>query len=71
VGTSNPIPGSRSLELGLLIVLIGAISLLGLGALPQSAFPRTGAAAFVIRRRGAIAAAGGIALLTFALLYFL
>ena len=57
---SKVIPGSGETQVALLIVLLGAILLLAVGAVPRSVVPHAGAAAFVARRR-AIFAAGGLA----------
>jgi hypothetical protein len=51
-------------------MLAGAIFLLGLGALPSEVIPHPGAAAFLIRRRVLVAAAGFAALGAFLFAYF-
>ena len=53
-----------------MIVLLGAILLLALGALPRGVVPHAGAAAFVARRRAIFAAAGLAALTAFLVSYF-
>ena len=69
--SGNVLPHSKPLRIGLLLVLLVAILLLGLGALPRSAVPHTGAAAALAHRRAEIAAAGGLAFVAFLLVYFL
>lgn len=67
---SKIIPGSGGTQLALLIVLLGAILLLALGALPRGVVPHPAAAAFVARRRAVFAAAGLAALAAFLVSYF-
>jgi len=66
---SAALPGSGETQLGLLFVLMAAIFLLGLGALPRQAVPHPAAAAFIARRRVLIAAGGLTALTAFLVSY--
>jgi hypothetical protein len=68
---SKVIPGSGGTQVALLVVLLGAILLLALGALPRGVVPHPGAAAFVARRRAIFAAAGLAALAAFLVSYFI
>ena len=68
---SKVLPGSGSAQLALLLVLTAAILLLGLGALPRQVVPHPAAAAFLVRRRSILAAAGFAALAAFLVSYFL
>jgi hypothetical protein len=63
------LPGSKETQLGLLFVLMAAIFLLGLGALPRQVVPHPTAAAFIARRRTIIATAGFAALTAFLVSY--
>jgi hypothetical protein len=67
---SRILPGSGETQLALLIVLGAAIFLLGLGALPRQVVPHSTAAAFIVRQRPALAAAGFAALGAFVVAYF-
>jgi hypothetical protein len=67
---SKVIPGSGETQVALLVVLLGAILLLAIGAVPQSVVPHAGAAAFVARRRAIFAAGGLAALGAFFVSYF-
>jgi hypothetical protein len=68
---SKVIPGSGETQLALLIVLLGAILLLAVGAVPRSVVPHPGAAAFVARRRAIFTAGGLAALGAFLISYFI
>ena len=68
---SKVIPGSGETQVALLIVLLGAIVLLAVGAMPQSVVPHAGTAAFVARRRAIFAASGLAALGAFLISYFI
>lgn len=67
---SKLIPGSGGTQLALLIVLLAAIALLAVGAVPRGVVPHAGAAAFVARRRALFAAAGLATLAAFLVSYF-
>ena len=67
---SKVIPGSPETQVALLIVLLGAILLLAVGAVPRNVVPHAGAAAFVARRRAIFAAGGLAALGAFLIAYF-
>lgn len=66
---SKVLPEGGGTQLGLLVVLAAAIFLLAVGALPREAVPHAGTAAFIGRRRTAIATAGLGALAAFLISY--
>lgn len=68
---SKVLPGGTGTQLGLLIVLAGAILLLAVGALPRDVVPNAAAAAFLVRERVTIAAAGLSALAAVLIAYFI
>jgi hypothetical protein len=70
VRASKIIPGSGKTQVALLIVLLCAIVLLAIGAVPRRLVPHAGAAAFLARRRPFFALAGLAALTAFLVSYF-
>ena len=65
------LPGSGTTQVALLIILVGAIVLLAIGAVPRTAVPHPAAAAFLSERRAVFAGAGLAALAAFVVSYIL
>jgi hypothetical protein len=68
---SKILPDDGRKQLGLLIALVGAMLLLGVGALPHERVPHPAAATFLVRSRGMFAVAGLAVLAGAVVAYFL